>query len=536
MQRTTRYALLALLLAGACVGPAAVTRQAKYKMPEPEQVSDEAERAMMQDARRHARLGDAATESGNSDQARAEYRAAGQAFGEVAAKFPSSEYRLVYRTYSGRFLIQSQAFEEAAAVLDLLANDPSADAETRVQASRFRASAAQGLAAAEARQGKVEQLRILSAAQRRGQEPKPQPVPDAWRRVVNATDAYLQVWKQDTDPSAREAAAALAMQAAQIQYSFDNMEDAARRFAAVVEAFPDSSHWADAVRLLLQTYLVRRDEAGYAAALERSTAAAAAESKRLADAAKSGDAEARARADGVARLDEELQKQRKGLAFSRGTALLGEAQKLDARAREAAAGERAPLEKAARDKAIEAAATFERFAEENRDHPDAPNALFNGAIAWSQARDPKRALAARQGLLSRYPEAPIAPRALLASATDLSAAGDHGGAAGRYAQYLEKWPAGEDRCLALQNVGAELDAAGKTLDAARRYLVFGNDGKCIRDDSNQAARALYRAAAIFAKAKRPAEGKEALRALVGLAGVTDPVARSYVEDARARLK
>jgi hypothetical protein len=326
------------------------------------------------------------------------------------------------------------------------------------------------------------------------------------------------------------------MQAAQIQYSFDNMEDAGRRFTAVVETFTGTSYWPDAVRLLLQTYLVRRDEAGYAAAVERSAAAVAAESKRLAEAAHAGDAEAKARVDGVARLDEELQKQRKGLGFSRGAALLGEAQKLDARAREAPAGERASLETAAREKAAGAAAAFERFAEENRDHADAPNALFNGAIAWSQARDPKRALAAREGLLSRYPEAPIAPKAVLAIATDLSAAGDHAGAAGRYAHYLDRWPAGEDRCLALQNVGAELDAAGKMLDAARRYLAFGRDGKCGRDDANQAARALYRAAAIFAKARRPADGKDALRALVGLGGVTDPVARSYVEDARARLK
>jgi hypothetical protein len=522
-----KLVMLALLGAGcATVGSsAAPVHQADFKLPQAREIDSDAERALFEDALKHASLGEVARESGNMDQARAEWRASGTQFRELGDKYKSSEYRLVYRTYGARLAYQGADYEGSIQAAESLRADPAAEPASKATALQLRGIALQALTTAEVKAGRLEPLRIVSADKRKGQEPKPRPLPEPWRRLVGAADDYVGAYKQDPAPNAQQLASSMATHAAQVHFSFDNMEEAARRLLAAAEAFPSSPYFDDAVTLYLQTYLVRRDEAGYAAALDKVRPVVAAEAKRSAEAAaaKPSDADLKARAEAVAKQEEELNKQRQGVGFRVAGNLLAEAQKLE--------GE------AGRQKAVEAASAFERFASENVGHADAASALYNAAIAWSKAREPKKALAAREAVVSRYGDSRIAPKALLAVASDLSAGGDHSGAAQRYAQYLERYGAtGEDRCLAVQNVGAELDAAKQTGDAAKRYLEFGADPKCSREDPNNAAKVLYRAAALWTKAGKKAEANEALRALVAVPGVTDAVAKSYVDDARARVK
>jgi len=523
-----RKTLVMLLLVGpGCAatssGPAPA-QQASYKLPAAREIDSDAERALFEDALKHASLGEVARESGNMDQARAEWRTAGTQLRELGEKYRSSEYRLVYQSYAARLAYQGGDFEGSARAAEALRADAAADATTRATGLNLRAVAIQALTTAEAKAGRLEPLRIVSADKRKGQEPRPRPLAEPWRRLVGAADDYVAVHKQDPAPNAAQLAASLSVHAAQVHFSYDNMEESARRLLAAAEAFPSSQYFDDAVSLYLQTFLVRRDEAGYFGALERMRALVGGEARRTAEAARtSTDPEVKARAEALAKQEEELTRQKQGAGFRTAAALLAEAQKLE--------GE------AGRQKAVEAASAFERFAGESAGHPDAASALYNAAIAWSRAKEPKKALAAREAVVGRYGDSRIAPKALLAVASDLSAAGDHAGAAQRYGQYLEKYGAtGEDRCLAVQNVGAELDAAKQSGEAARRYLEFGLDPRCSREDPNSAARVLYRAAALWTKAGKKPEANEALRALVALPGVTDPVARSYVEDARARVK
>jgi hypothetical protein len=524
-----RKTLFTLLLVGAgCAttgggGPSDRVRQASHKLPLAREIEDDAERALFEDAMKHASLAEVAKDSGNKDQACSEWRAAGLGLGQLADKYRNSDLRLVYRSYGARLLIQGGDHEAAVQVAEALRADPAASPASRAYGLQLRAGASQSLANAEVKAGRLEPLRIVGADKRKGQEPKPRPLPETWRRFVAAADDYGAAWKDDESPNARQLAAAFAVQAAQVHFSFDNMEEANRRLEAAMEAFAATALLPDAASLYLQTYLVRRDEAGYAAALDRTRSVVAAEARRAAEAARgSTDADLKGRAEQLAKLDEELLRQRQGMGFKLASALLAESQKLE--------GEPGRL------RSVEAATAFERFAAENPGHPDAASALYNAAIAWGRAKEPRKALADREAVMSRYPDSRLAPKALLAVASDLSAAGDHAGAAQRYGQYLERHGAGEDRCLALQNVGAELDAAKQPVEAARRYLEFGTDPKCSREDPNSAVKVLYRAAALHTKAGRKAEAGEALRALVAVPGVTDPVARSYVDDARARTK
>jgi TolA-binding protein len=481
-------------------------------MPAPDDLEDPARRAGLADALVHARLGDAARDAGDLDRARPEWRAAGAAFAALG-RDPASTHRLVFLAAAARNLLAAGDLDAAAQAAERLGADPEADASTRAAAARMRAAALGQMAAAEVKAGRLEALNTAGADKRKGKPLEPRPPPEAWRKLAEADDAYLASYRADPDPSASENAAGAAYQAGLIAYSYDDLDQAARRFQAVVEGFPGARYQDEAATLHLQTFLIRGDSAGHAAAIDRLLGAVGPQARKAAaDAARAPGPDARARAEQLARLEAQLKREKQGLGFSAASRLLADG------------------------KARDAAAAYEKFSADFPDHPDAPSALYNAAIAWTQVKEPKKAMSAREQVLSRYPDSRVAPKALLAVAGDLSASGDHPGAARLYAQYLEKYPAGDDRCLALLDAGAELDIARQSAEASRRYLAYGTDAKCTKEDPNSAAKLLYRAAAIFNKAGNRPDTQAALRALASLGGVTDGQAKAYVEDARARVK
>ena len=179
---------------------------------------------------------------------------------------------------------------------------------------------------------------------------------------------------------------------------------------------------------------------------------------------------------------------------------------------------------------------FEKFAAESRDHPDAPNALHNAAVAWERAKEPKKAQADRAALLQRYPDSKLAPEETLAQASSLSRQGDQAGAQKLYLSYLEKWGQGPRRCLARYNLAVALEGSGKKLEAARNYQAFAKDEACLKEDPNNSARAVYRGGVLFTESKKKNEALEMFRIVAGLQGVTDTVAKSQVDDAKERVK
>ncbi|MBI5067851.1 MAG: outer membrane protein assembly factor BamD [Deltaproteobacteria bacterium] len=504
--------LLLLPLLAACAGAPAVPTGPRFQpagkpLPAPATIGDATEQAKLSDITVQTRLADTARDAGNADAARAGWKDAGT--GLLALGATPSQWRLVYQAAGARLLQQAGDYEGAAAAAQRLLADPDADAESRAVGARTRAAALNQLATAEIKAGRLEPLSNAGADKRKGKALQPRPPADVWKRLLEADDAYVKVYKADPEPGLENAAGA-AYQAGLIEYTHDNMDEAARRLWGVVDQFPSARVLSDAVGLWLQTFLVRGDAAGHAAGLDRAAAAVQAEARRVA--AAPATAEGKARGEALARLQEQLQREKEGLGFSAGSRLLAEG------------------------KGKEAATALEAFAAQHPEHPDAPSALYNAAIGWTQAKERKKAVAAREAVIARYPTSRVAPKALLALAGDLYGTGDHAGAAKLYAQYLERWPTGDDRCLAALNVGAELDAARNTADAAQRYLAFGTDPQCSKADPNTAAQVLYRAAAILAKGGKKADAQAALKALAGLGGVTDATARSYVEDARARVK
>jgi TolA-binding protein len=309
--------------------------------------------------------------------------------------------------------------------------------------------------------------------------------------------------------------APMALFAARIEFAYDNMEDARRRFEAVITGWPSRADILDtAVPLYTETYLVKKDEEGFEAAVARMRALVKAEAEKAALAAKAPNAteEQKKDAEELAKLEALLGKQHQGSGFNAAKRLLE-------------AGKNA-----------EAAAAFEKFADENQDNPDVPNAYYNAALGWEKAKEPKKASALRERILKDYPDSKIASQAVLALASTKSRDKDPAGAQKLYQTYLERWPQGAQRCLALYNLAVEVESQGKKLEAAQRYKAFAAEESCLKEDADNSAHVLFHAGGLFVEARKKDEAHAMWRILLGIQGVKDPVALSQVEEAKRLLK
>jgi tetratricopeptide (TPR) repeat protein len=519
MSFSRKAGLLAFLLAAACAsggggggGARAGSdrfKQADYRAPQPQEIDSDAERAEYQDAVTHISKARDLQASGDVEGSRNEFRTGGGMFGSIANKYSSSEWRIVYHRAAAEYLLQGGDFANAAQHAEAIRHDPEAKPVSLALGSRIAAGSWQSLANAEAKAGRIEPLRLLSASQRKGEAPKPRPPPEPWRRFVDAADGYLSSYKADPDARAPSYAPTLAFISAQVHFAYDNMEEAAKRFDRVLTEFPTSEQAPDAAQLYLQTFLVRNDQQGYRQALDHVGQVI---DKAVADAAASSDPGAKARAAELVKVKEQIQNDQRQLGFVEAASLLNSG------------------------KEAEAAAMFEKYVDENPQSPDAPSALYNAGIAWDRAGDQKKALAARERLMASYPDSKVAGSAMLAMASSRAKANDHAEAAELYRRYLDTYPEGENRCLAALNIGIEYDQANKSSEAAKRYMDFANDSKCASEDPDNTASLLFRAASFFEKSKKTAEYKTALQKLAALQGVKGAVPQSYVAEAKARLK
>ena len=295
MNPTTRTTAFLTLLLAACAGAAgAGTKvfQADHVAPQMKSFDDEAERAMLRDPYEHARLGDMSRASGNLDQARAEDRAAAEGFANFADKFTGSEWRLVFRSIAADRYLRGADWAAAASEAKKLIDDPQSNDTSRAIGARYAAGAWQQVATA-TRAGRIEPLRELYALQRKGQEPKPRVPPDPWKRFVEYTDLYESLWKLDPQAKPDTAGGAgidpagMALFAARVEFAYDNIEDARRRFDAVINAWPSRADILEtAVPLYLETFVVLKDDPGFEAAVVRMRALVEVEAGKAAAAAK----------------------------------------------------------------------------------------------------------------------------------------------------------------------------------------------------------------------------------------------------------
>ncbi len=495
--RLSTILLLALVAACATTGKNAAdrVRQAEHGLPTASELAEGPERSAFEAARAHEAKGDSAS----GEAARTEWAQAAQDYAALAEKAGAADWRIPLRHRAADLLVRAQRWDRAAEVAAALVSDAGANDGTKAVGARLAATAALGAASAQVKAGQLEKLDLgLNGAR------KERPVAAGWKRVVETADAYLG--RAGADPEARRPAAErrpgpspaeLALAAAEVLYSYGDVEGARTRFAAVLDRWPsDVEVLEQAIPLHLATFLAKGDRDGHDAAVE-----------------KLQDRVGREAAKASGPRKEAFAKIQDGLARARAGARFGAAERL-----------------LADGKAGEAAKAFEAVAAEPG-VGDPVNALHNGAVAWDRAGEPAKAAKLRERILKEYAGARIVAEDALALAAHRSRSGDHLGAGRLYEEFLTRWPDAPNRCLALRNAASELDTAGRAVEAAVRYLTFGGDAACAKAAPDVAARALVRAGRLF-----EAQAKEAYGGAAVLPGVTDPEAKGMQSEAKRRLK
>ncbi len=493
-----------LLLAAACATsggkPAADKfRQAEHGLPAATEFPDGAERTAYAAAHAHEAKGDAA----NGEQARGSWAQAAAGYASLAEKPAGADWRIPLLHRAAELYLRAQRWDKAAEAADALVADPHASDASKAVASRLAATAALGSAGAAVKAGQLEKLDLSPTKRDAAAHPPP-----GWKRVVDATDAYLS--RSAADPEAKKAPAdrgdrrngitpaELALAAAEVQYAYGDSDGARRRLDAVMERWPAEAEVLEqAAPLYLGTFLARGDRSGHDAAVERLRERVAQEAARATGAKEKA---------ALARLQDVLARARAGARFGAAERLLVDG------------------------KPAEAAQAFETVASEPGVGEPA-NALHNAAVAWDKAGDAAKAAQVRERIVKDHPGAPFAPDDALSLAAFLSHKGDHLRAARIYDEALARWPDSPSRCVALQNVASELDLADRPGEAAPRYLAFGKTEACAKADPNTAARALYRAGRLF-----EGQAKSAYGSAVALPGVADPDAKGLVSEAKRRMK
>ncbi len=500
----TKRALLAvLLLAAGCAtagkGAGEKFRQAEHGLPAATEFPDGPERAAYTAAHAHEAKGDAAS----GEQARGEWAQAAQGYAGLAEKPPTAEWRVPLRHRAAELFLRAQRWDKAFETAEVLVQDAHASDASKAVAARLAATAALGAAVAAVKAGQLEKLDLGLAPAKK--EPNGRAPPATWKRVVDATDAYLA--RSGADPESKKppperrngvSPAELALAAAEVQVGYGDADGARRRLEAVMERWPSEAEVLEqAVPLYLGTFLARGDREGHDAAVERLREKVTQEATRAAGAKEKA---------ALAKLQDMLSRARAGARFAAAERLLADG------------------------RAAEAAQAFEAVAAEPGVGEPA-NALHNAAVAWDKAGDAAKAAQVRERIAKDYPGASVAPDDTLSLAAHHSRRGDHLRSARLYDEYLARWPGSPNRCVALQNVASELDLAQRPADAAARYLAFGKDEACAKGDPNIAARALFRAGRLFEEQARAAYGGAA-----EFVGVADPEAKEVVSKAKRRLK
>jgi hypothetical protein len=492
-----RIAAILLLSLAACATAGGATRphQVDQAIPAASSLPEGPDRDALQAAQAQEAHGDAAGSA--HDQARADWSAAGAAYADLAGRPAFAAWKVPLRVRAAEVLLKAQRWEPAAEAASAIVGDETASDPSRAVGARLAATAWIGAANAAVKAGQLEKLE-LGAERKDGARPPPA----AWKRVVDAADAYLA--RAAADPDGRPASsdrrlsgAEIALAAAEVQFAYGEPEDARRRLDAALDRWPsDAKLLEDAVPLYLATHLAKGDREGWLASVEKLRARAEAEATKAPAAERPG----------FAKVAQALGRERAVGRFAQGEDLLKRQKPSEAaQAFEAAAGD----------------ATF----------PDAASALHNAGVAWDQANEPAKAAVARERLLKEHPEAPVTGEDALRLAAFRSKKGEHAAAARIYDEFLQRWPDSASRCVALRNVASELDVAGRPAEAAARYLAFGADERCAKADPAIAARALVRSGRLF-----EAQAKAAYGSAVALPGVADPEAKAQVQEAKKRLR
>ncbi|MBK8012227.1 MAG: tetratricopeptide repeat protein [Deltaproteobacteria bacterium] len=390
--------------------------------------------------------------AGRSQESRTSYVAASRAYEQYLSRFPKSKNAYDFQFFLAECLYYSEDFAQAAQQYDRV-RDSQLDNKHLEAAALSSVITYEKLVEQQEAQGKLPKLELLTAAQRKGRKIDPVVLGPAEQSLVDSSDRFLALLpKSDRAP-------AIAYRAAEVFYKHDQLDEARRRFEAIVAKYPASDVARYSSNLIIESYLAVEDWTN----VERT-------SQRLIEVAESSSDPDTAKKQAFV---ESLRVFKVGAQFK-------QAEQFDAEG-----------------KFEDAANTYVRLVDENPAHEFADKALFNAAVAYEKVRRFDTASGIYQRIYDSYPKSALAPRALFRVGINAEKGFDFPAAVQAYTALVERYPKSENRADALYNVAVVLENQQEYQAAANAFKRYAETFPR-REDAGDV---FFRAALVFQKMK-----------------------------------
>ena len=402
------------------------------------------ERSLYSSAVFHHQQAQTYKKAGKLDGALKEFQAAALAYGTYLARFPHAKNLYETRFFLGETLYNSLQFEDAAEMYAKVRDDQT-DGRYINESAYAVVLSYQHEADRLERAGKLQTPPLRKANERAGQKITPEPLPELLAKQVAATDLFLRLQPRD------EKAPELAYRAAELYYRFDLLDEARKRFALIIELWPNSEVAEYAANLTLETYLAESDWQKVEQFSQERL-----KGKKL-------DGKRRAELSGISM----------GARFKRATALM------DAKKYE------------------DAAKLFLAAVDEDPKIEFADKALNNAAFCYQQDLRYDSALKTYERLFTQYPRSTLADTALFLVGFSAEKSFDFDKAINIYETLVEKYPQSQKRADALYNEAHALERLQKYREAQRAYARYAG----LFPDKEDAPAMLYTGALVAERSK-----------------------------------
>jgi tetratricopeptide (TPR) repeat protein len=407
--------------------------------------------------------------SGRLDDAKRSYQAAAVAYQGYLQQFPQAKNAYDFEFFLAECLYYSEDYLKAAMQYDKV-RDSTLDNKHLEAAALSSVITYEKEIERQIGSGQLESVKAKTNKERGEKPPQPMAIAPIRMKMIEASDRYVKLLPRS------ERAPAIAYRAAEVFYAHDQLEEARKRFEAIIAMAPGNEVARYASNLIIESYLAAKDWENVERWSQRLIDVASKEPPKGADDQKQ-------RGEFV----ESLKVFKVGAQFKR-------AEKFDAEG-----------------KYEEAANTYVQLVNENPKHEFADKALFNAAVAYEKVKLFERASNVYQRIYDEYPKSELAPRALFRVGVNYEKGYDFPAAIAAYTKLVERYPESENRADALYNVAVTLENMQQYGQAAQAFKRYAQTF----DKREDAGENFYRSALVYEKMKAWPEMIDTLKSFIG---------------------
>jgi tetratricopeptide (TPR) repeat protein len=442
---------------------------------------DLAEKSLTASAYYHHEQARVFKKEGKLEEATASFKTAALAYGKYLERFPRSKNAYEIEYYYADCLYFSLQFGEAAKHYEAV-RDSTLGRKYFADSAQSTVLSWQKQLDADIKAGKQPAHAPLLAKDRPAdQKVRPSPLSELEAKLVAASDVYVAKLPKD------ERAPTIAYKAAELYYAHDDLPEARRRFAAIIQAYPKHEVARFSTNYTVESFLITQDWKS----MEEVSGQLASNTEVI---------------DPSSDLHKELVRSKLGGRFNRADQLLAEG------------------------KYEEAAAKYLQLVDEAPRHEFADKALNNAAVAYEKTRRFDSALKLYERVFREYPSSPLADGALFRVAVNAEGSYDFDKAVQNYQKLVKDYPASKDREAALFNAARLLEGQQRYAEAAAAYQRYAD----LFPNAEDAPRNQFQAAVVLEKQE---DWKGEIRALEAFVRkfASRPAQVELVVDARRRI-